>query len=360
MQSRNPDGRADLWHWKAGTTNPAGFAQDQGLSADPALCPEQPCRQSDSAAEAITQPNAHRVDALILPAFIAADGPGVSLRALFADEVPSDCLDCALAQSAAVFADMLEFELTVTDDGGLSASDRVTVQIMETGGSDTDTDGVSNAVEDQAPNNGDGNNDGVADRRQPHVASLPNQVNGTYVTIESPSDSVLADVRAIPNPSPGNAPPNTEFPLGFFTFVVQDLTPGDAATVTLYLPPGTGPTTYYKFGPTPDNPSPHWYEFLFNAGTGAELAGDQVMLHLQDGQRGDDDLTENGAIMDPGAVAITTTPAPTPTPTPTPTPSGGGGGGGCAMTPGARVDPTLLAALSLMVAYLGWRRTRRA
>jgi hypothetical protein len=40
--------------------------------------------------------------------------------------------------------------------------------------------------------------------------------------------------------------------------------------------------------------------------------------------------------------------------------TGGGGGGGCAMTPGAQVDPTLLAALSLMVAYLGWRRTRRA
>jgi hypothetical protein len=54
------------------------------------------------------------------------------VRTLFADEMPADCLDCAFAQSAAVFNYLLEFELTVTDDGGLSASDRVTVQIVET------------------------------------------------------------------------------------------------------------------------------------------------------------------------------------------------------------------------------------
>jgi hypothetical protein len=207
---------------------------------------------------------------------------------------------------------------------------------------------VSNAVEDQAPHNGDGNSDGVVDRRQPHVTSLPNAA-GAYLTIEAPSGSALADVRAIPNPSPGNAPSNIAFPLGFLTFVVQGLTPGEAATVTLYLPPGTGPTTYYKFGPTPDDPSPHWYEFRFDATTGAEVAGDQVRLHLQDGQRGDDDLTENGAIMDPGAVAIATPPPP-------PSSGDGGGGGGCAMTPGVRVDPTLVAAFSLIFIYLGWRR----
>jgi hypothetical protein len=72
------------------------------------------------------------MDTLMLPAFIAADGPGVSVRTLFADEVPVDCFDCAFAQTSAVFNDMLEFELTVTDNNGLSASDRVTVQIVET------------------------------------------------------------------------------------------------------------------------------------------------------------------------------------------------------------------------------------
>jgi hypothetical protein len=132
MQSRNADGRADLWHWKAGTTNPAGLAQDEGLSADVALCPEHPCRQADGADEAIAQPNVRQVETLMLPAFSAADGLGVSVRALLADEVPADCVACALAQSTAVFNDMLEFELTVTDNRGLSASDRVTVQVMET------------------------------------------------------------------------------------------------------------------------------------------------------------------------------------------------------------------------------------
>lgn len=40
---------------------------------------------------------------------------------------------------------------------------------------------------------------------------------------------------------------------------------------------------------------------------------------------------------------------------------GGGGGGGCAMTltPGAGGDPTLAGVLVLILAYLGWQRTRR-
>ena len=38
---------------------------------------------------------------------------------------------------------------------------------------DDDSDGVPGGIEDQAPNQGDGNGDGVPDSEQPHVASLP-------------------------------------------------------------------------------------------------------------------------------------------------------------------------------------------
>ena len=47
---------------------------------------------------------------------------------------------------------------------------------------DTDGDGASNAIEDGAPGNGDGNSDGVPDRQLGHVASLPD-VRGEYITI---------------------------------------------------------------------------------------------------------------------------------------------------------------------------------
>ena len=74
--------------------------------------------------------------------------------------------------------------------------------------------------------------------------------------------------------------------------------------IFLNLPPGTVVDTYWKYGPTPDDPTPHWYEFLFDGTTGAVIDGNVITLHFVDGQRGDDDLTANGVIVDPGAPAL--------------------------------------------------------
>src|SRR2546425_79555 len=52
---------------------------------------------------------------------------------------------------------------------------------------DSDLDGINDAVEDGAPNSGDGNRDGIADRLQANVSSLPNGVDGSYVTLFSPA-----------------------------------------------------------------------------------------------------------------------------------------------------------------------------
>ena len=66
----------------------------------------------------------------------------------------------------------------------------------------------------------------------------------------------------------------------------------------------TRPVKFFKFGPTPDNPVDHLYEFSFNGETGAEFSGNEVILHFVDGKRGDSDLTKNGIIVDPGTPAI--------------------------------------------------------
>jgi hypothetical protein len=78
---------------------------------------------------------------------------------------------------------------------------------------------------------------------------------------------------------------------------------GGATTVALYLPSGANPTSYYKYGVTEGNLIPHWYEFLYDGETGAEISGNVVTLHLVDGKRGDNDLTANGMIEEPGAPA---------------------------------------------------------
>jgi len=160
---------------------------------------------------------------------------------------------------------------------------------------DSDGDGISDAVEMAAGG-------GSLAWQFPNVASLPNADNGSYVTLASPTGTTLADVQAISNPSPADAPAGVTFPIGFFSFTVQGVTPGGSTTVTLSLPAGVTATSYYKYGPTPDNPTNHWYNFAYDSttGTGAEFGASQIVLHFMDGQRGDDDLTANGQIHEPG------------------------------------------------------------
>ncbi|MCB9851751.1 MAG: right-handed parallel beta-helix repeat-containing protein [Phycisphaerales bacterium] len=179
-----------------------------------------------------------------------------------------------------------------------------------------DEDGVDAATEDGAPNGGDGNNDGVKDSEQPNVASLPNS-DGNYLTIVAPAGTTLANVVASSNPSPADAPDGVTFPMGFVSFEVRGLQPGASIEVRIIaqLPAGVEIDTYWRYGPESSNTTPHWYEFLYDGTTGAELGGSEITLHLVDGQRGDDDVSANGVIVDPGAPAVAPTiVAPQPTP----------------------------------------------
>jgi ELWxxDGT repeat protein len=130
------------------------------------------------------------------------------------------------------------------------------------------------------------------------------------VSLTSPIGTILSNVAAVSNPSPANAP-NLTFPIGFLDFNIHGLIPGDATTLTLTLPTGVTANDYYQYGPTADNPTSHWYEFLYDGTTGAQFVmpsggqPEQIILHYVDGQRGDGDLLANGQIVDPGAPALT-------------------------------------------------------
>ncbi|GEM_PF-7057975 len=173
------------------------------------------------------------------------------------------------------------------------------------GTSDLDRDGISDTVEAAAPNNGDGNRDGVPDIQQLHVASLPNSVDGRYVTLESPNGTNLVDVIALDS-TPG-MPAGVAFPVGAFEFRVEGLPTGGSAQVKLYLPEGVHLNTYYKSN-TPFGLPPFVYEFRKGGNTfpelGADVTGNPVVLYLQDGKPGDDDNFRNGKIVDPGGPAF--------------------------------------------------------
>ena len=197
-----------------------------------------------------------------------------------------------------------------TDQRGLSRLVGLACDVGAYESADTDRDGVAETVEEAAPNGGDGNNDGAPDSQQGNVASLPNTQTQEYVTLVSPDGTSLGDVTAVGNPSSSDAPADVDFPIGFFDFTITGLSSG-VTTVEVFVPDGVTVVTYYKYGPTPDNVSSHWYEFLYDGATGAEIFDDdndgdteRIVLHFVDGLRGDDDLIVNGIIVDPGAPGV--------------------------------------------------------
>lgn len=170
---------------------------------------------------------------------------------------------------------------------------------------DHDVDGVPDAIERGAPGGGDGNADGILDQLQRHVTSLPNAVDGRYLTVVAPPNSRLLDVRSADAPVPS-------FPLGVIGFTVDGVAIGSAIDVQVIAPGDLAALTWYKL-----QPGPAFYSFEFDGTTGARafvdtIHGDPVTrftLAFVDGNaRGDEDGLANGRIIDPGGPALLTAP----------------------------------------------------
>jgi autotransporter-associated beta strand protein len=181
-----------------------------------------------------------------------------------------------------------------------------------------DQDGVNDDIEDLAPNDGDGNLDGILDSLQENVVSILN-LGGVNVdniaTVIAKAGAKISGLRSLANPITTANLTSLANPI---EFRVTGLTNG-AATTVKYLIAKADQTrnynTYVMFGATADNLTPHAYEFLYDGQTGAELFDtngdgftDKAVVHFVDGLRGDSDLTVNGEIQDPGAPGISNTP----------------------------------------------------
>jgi len=117
----------------------------------------------------------------------------------------------------------------------------------------------------------------------------------------SAGSGTMEDLTAITeNTLPSEAAegkPNLEFPHGFFSFNITGLASGATVTVTIALPSAVPiGTQYWKYGPTPANPTNHWYQLPMGDDDGDNV----ITITLVDGGLGDDDLTANGVIVDPG------------------------------------------------------------
>jgi hypothetical protein len=165
---------------------------------------------------------------------------------------------------------------------------------------DDDNDGISDEEENAGPGSGDANGDQVLDSLQSNVVSLRANGSENYVILESTAGTTLSHCEAADNPSPDDAPADVYFLYGFFKFTISGISQGET-TLTLYLPAGANPGTYYKYGKTPDNQTDHWYEFLLDAGeTGAVIDENVITLYFVDAEKGDDILIPDNMVVDLG------------------------------------------------------------
>ena len=117
------------------------------------------------------------------------------------------------------------------------------------------------------------------------------------VYIDSDPSSIGNPTAVDPATLPDEGKPNISFPHGLFSFNITGLDPGQTATVTITLPSPLPMTAeYWKYGSTQGNPTDHWYQIPMGDNDGDNV----ITIELTDGGLGDDDLTANGTIIEPG------------------------------------------------------------
>jgi hypothetical protein len=182
-----------------------------------------------------------------------------------------------------------------------STSSNVAIQA----GSYLDDDGVFNAVEDGAPNSGDGNGDGTADSEQDTVTSLVNPVSGNYATLETGGCSETNhDVSLAAEPT-AYADDTYVYPVGLMDFSLDCDTPGGTATVTQYF---YGDYDASKIVARKYDSTTHAYQTIPDAVISNVSVGGQAALKIvydiTDGSALDQDGAPNGTIIDPSGPAL--------------------------------------------------------
>jgi len=164
---------------------------------------------------------------------------------------------------------------------------------------DTDGDDVGDACDncpdDANPGQEDLDGDGTGDVCDNTANALLTSTGSGVFTLQT-SAGYFSFTAGVGNPSPADAP-DLDFPHGFFSFTIEGLAVGGTAVVTITLP-GDMPTDtqYWKYGPTPSDPSDHWYQIPVGSNDGDNV----ITIALTDGGLGDDDLLPNGTITEPG------------------------------------------------------------
>jgi hypothetical protein len=203
-------------------------------------------------------------------------------------------------------ASLQGFTITFTPTGGGTTAFS-TCATVDTSAPDSNGDGIPDAIESLGPYGSQG-------AEFPKLAAVPTD-NGGWIGLSLQGAGATALTNVAPSADPGTEPAGVSFPDGLVTFTIKGLRPGFKTTVDeIYSPTTPTPATYWKYGPTAAGGPAKWYQWALDpsTGTGAQpkqftVGGDLYagfQLNFVDGASGDDDLTANGTITDPGGPAV--------------------------------------------------------
>lgn len=130
---------------------------------------------------------------------------------------------------------------------------------------------------------------------QAYVVQLPSGGSAT-VGLTSAAQCKLDGAPMAVNPAAlGALPKGVTLPYQALQWSASGCAPGGSASLSVTYPdPLPANTQYWKWGPTASQQQPHWYSLP------AVVNGRVLTVQLVDGADGDDDLTVNGKIADPG------------------------------------------------------------
>ena len=123
------------------------------------------------------------------------------------------------------------------------------------------------------------------------------------LSIESPSSTCVLRSPAVLYPAASQVPvplPKYVAPLyAALSFRTDNCGAGQQVAFTVEFPQDLPPTAqWWRYGPTPDNHTPHWYTIA------STVSGNLIKFNIEDGGLGDDDLLLNSSISDLGMLGV--------------------------------------------------------
>lgn len=179
---------------------------------------------------------------------------------------------------------------------------------------DDDNDGISDAEEAAAPNDGDANNDNTPDSQQSNVASFVSQVTNNYISLEVDPRCTIVSVSSITEGQNTELDADYHYQTGLLDFLLDcDGEIGFTAYVKQYY---YGVDSINNLVVRKYNPNTKEYWTITGNGLSLDLqniGGQSVAVlgyNVTDGGDLDVDGLENGYIADPVGLALGGTPAP--------------------------------------------------